>query len=53
MESTIYCIDILNSAFMPFKTLKFDNMDDCIKAYNKLEPIYYPAFLNRYKKTTF
>ena len=53
VSTVTFCIDILNSGFTPYKTLKFDTMKECNAAYDKLEPVHFPAFLRKYAKVSF
>lgn len=48
-----YKIQILNAAFKPWKTLEFDSMEEAVKAYKKMEPVYYGGFLRRCAEVVF
>ncbi len=48
-----YKIQILNAAFKPWKTLECDSMEEAVKAYKKMEPVYYGSFLRRCAEVVF
>ena len=49
----MYYLEILDGSFMPYKTLVFDNREEMEKAYQKLEPVHFPAYLKKYAKVMF
>ena len=53
VSTVTFCIDLLNSCFTPYKTLKFSTMEECNATYDKLEPVHFPAYLRKYAKVDF
>ena len=51
--SVMFCVDILNGSFIPYKTITFDSLEEAQAEYDKLARIYYPAFVRKYAKVPF
>ena len=53
----VFCVEILireqYGAFVPFRTLTFATMEEAQSAYDRLEAIYYPAYVTKYAKILF
>ena len=48
-----YCIDILDSLFIPWEHLEFETPAEANKAYNTYLKAYPPAFVRKYAKIEF
>ncbi len=48
-----FCVDILDSSFIPFEHLEFDSPAKANKAYNIHVKAYSPAFVRKYAKIEF
>lgn len=48
-----YCVDILDSSFIPFEHLEFECAAEANKAYNIHIKAYSPAFVRKYAKIEF
>ena len=51
--SVKYVVEIMNGAFKPFKRFTFSTMEDAMRKYDELEPVYYGGFLGRYAMVNF
>ena len=51
--SVTYVVEVLNGAFEPFKRFTFSTMEDAMRKYDELEPVYYGGFLRRYAMVNF
>lgn len=48
-----YCVDILDSLFIPWEHLEFETPAEANKAYNTYLKAYPPAFVRKYAKIEF
>lgn len=48
-----YCIDILDSLFIPFEHLEYETPAEANKTYNEYSKAYPPAFVRKYAKIEF
>ena len=44
----LFCVEILNGAFQPWKVFKFETREEAEKKYAELETIYCGGFLRKY-----
>lgn len=48
-----YCIEILNAAFQPWKTLRYKERADAERIYEHLSAAHGPAYVRKYAKFDF